>query len=170
MVTEQQILQGFYNSSAPQDWESEIKPVEKELQFLDRNLRIIWNPRAFLARPGKYDVSGKAVPPTYEGRYQVVINGKSDGIDTIIWTVATEDVTDRQYRPVGPWLVEFMRIWDTENVHRMEAMKQMIDEQMAVQEALNIAAAEKRLERSERFATDVLGLKPIRSFIPTQIG
>jgi len=170
MVTEQQILQGFYNSSAPQDWEQEVRPVEIELQKLDRSLRIIWNPKAFLARPGKYDVSGKAVPPTYEGRYQVVINGKSDGVDTIIWTVATEDVTERKYRPVGPWLVEFMRVWDAENVHRMEAMRKMMDEQAAVQEALKIAAAEKRQEESNRFATDVLGIKPIRSFIPTQIG
>lgn len=170
MVTEQQILQGFYNSSAPQDWEQEVRPVEIELQKLDRGLRIIWNPKAFLARPGKYDVSGKAVPPTYEGRYQVVINGKSDGVDTIIWTVATEDVTERKYRPVGPWLVEFMRVWDAENVHRMEAMRKMMDEQAAVQEALKIAAAEKRQEESNRFATDVLGIKPIRSFIPTQIG
>jgi hypothetical protein len=170
MVTDAQVLQGFYNLSAPQDWESEIKPVEKELQFLDRNLRIIWNPKAFLARPGKYDVSGNAVPPTYEGRYQVVVTGKSDGIDTVVWTVATDDVTERKYRPVGPWLVEFMKRWDAENVHRMEAMKQLIDEQMAVQEALTIAAHERRQEESNRFATDVLGLKPIRSVIPTQIG
>lgn len=163
------LITGLYNGAAPQDWASEVAPVERELQRIDSGLRIVWNPKAFLARVGMYDATGRAVPPIYEGRWQVVIQGKTDGVDTIIYTLGSEDGTRKPYKPVGPWLVDYMRAWDTANVHRMEAMKKLLQEQEAVERALAIDAQERRREASECFSTDVLGLKPIRSVIPTQI-
>jgi hypothetical protein len=169
MITEQQILEGFYNASAPQDWESEIKPVEKELQFLDRNLRIIWNPQAFITRPGTYDAMGTAIPPTYEERYQVVVKGKTDGLLTIVWTVVEGDGVEKRYKPIGPWLVEFMRKWDAENVHRMTAMKKVLDDQYAVAQAIENDTNERRKENTTKYVTDVLGIKPIMSVVPANL-
>ena len=169
MVTDAQILEGFYNSSAPQDWEQDVKPVEDELKKLDRNIRIIWNPKAFVTRPGHYDVSGKAVPPEYQPMYQLTIPGKSDGVMTIVHTVGTEDALNKHYKPIGMWLVEFMRLWDSANVHRMNELRRLQDEEFAIKEALAISESERRKENTARFASDVLGFKPIMSVIPTQI-
>lgn len=169
-MNESTLITGMYNGAAPQDWATEVAPVERQLRdTLDASLRIVWNPKAFLSRVGSYDAEGRAIPPLYEGRYQVVIPGKLDGVDTVVHTLGAEEGPHKPYKPVGEWLVTFMREWDTANVHQMEAMQRMQRESDALESALAIAAAERRQESNARFATDVLGLKPIMAPVATDL-
>lgn len=171
MIPDSHALRGAYNTSAsaPQDFDTEVRPVERALQGIDPNLRIVWNPKAFLARPGHYDAEGRPVPPTYDGRWHVVIQGKLDGVDTVVYTLGSEDGSQKPYKPVGPWLVDYMREWDTANVHRMAALRKLQDEEVSIQSALAQHAHDARAEAAARFSTDVLGLKPIRSVVPAHL-
>lgn len=121
----------------------EVDPVELLLRTIDDRLRIRWNPRSVVTRPGYFDVYGKAVGAQYDGRWEVHLDGKEESIYQLKWDGAGADA----YRPVGEWLVEFMRKWDRANVHWMEEMKQMMEEE----ERLELAAASAVDEESRQF-------------------
>jgi hypothetical protein len=93
----------------------DVRPVEADLQALDRFLYLAWQPRARIVRPGSYDPYGVPIPPTYEGRWEVRRRTEM-GEDQLIWQVAWEagedGHTQGDYRAVGPWLVAKMRRWD----------------------------------------------------------
>lgn len=89
---------------------------------MDDRLRIHWNAKAQVEKPGKIDAVGHSAAPTYGGRWQVIrIPGEGELIPAIIYTVR-ENRTEA-YKPIGMWLVEFMQKWDSANRHFLETMR-----------------------------------------------
>jgi hypothetical protein len=100
---------------------ADVEPVEAELRLLDDRLRLVWNPRAFLATPGSFTAEGQPIPARYDGRWQVILlNG--DPEPPIICSLTEDGSAQKAYKPVGPWIVEFLRKWDSQNVHYATAM------------------------------------------------
>jgi hypothetical protein len=124
---------------APQS-DDEIRPVELALRELDDRIRIRWNPRAVVTRPGSIDATGRTIPPTHEGRWEVLVVREGEQ-DHCIYQVRWDGDGNEAYRPVGPWLIEFMRLWDRQNVHYVEALRRMAAEEDATLRA-NAALAE----------------------------
>jgi hypothetical protein len=124
---------------APQS-DDEILPIELALRQLDDRIRIKWNPRALITRPGFIDANGLVVGPTHEGRWTVVIE-RAGELDHSIYLVRWDGEGNEAYRPVGPWLIEFMNLWDRQNVH-------------AIEELTRMQRDEERLERSAAAAQE----------------
>lgn len=139
---------------APQS-EVEVAPVEQALRLLDDQLRIVWNPKCLVSRPGYIDAVGNVSPPLHEGRWQIVrLQGYIDPNPTVIWTWGSELGPERPYRAVDYSLVEFMRQWDASN-------RRVIDEHVAIREAEERARKKEReaahegvIETLHRAATD----------------
>lgn len=115
----------------------EIDPIEAAIRALDEQLRIRWNPRSYITVPGGFDVYGNAIRPHYDGRWEVIrLVGRQDGARevgeeqyVVVYQVRWDGEGLERYRPVGWWLVEFLRTWDRQNVLWMEEQKRMLDEE-----------------------------------------
>lgn len=162
---------GDYQSAAPQDWAAEVLPVEHDIQVtLDTRLRIVWHPKALIARPLVRSATGAIERPTeYAGRYQVVIAGALDGELTALHTVGSELGPEKPYRAIGPWLVEFLRVWDAQNMERAQEMAKMVAEQADRIAAQNRLSVLTQREQLTRYATDVLKMTRNRVAVATQI-
>lgn len=103
--------------------QDEVRPVEARLRELDPGLRILWNPIARFKRSAYYDVEGRLIESTQkEGRFQVVKIDTQEKEPAIIYTLEFDGSEGGReehgtYRPVGDWLVDFMRKWDSANAH-----------------------------------------------------
>lgn len=133
---------------------TEAAECEKHLRSRFPDLRLVWNPQAFLATPGSYDVYGNAMPPRYEGRYQVVVKGILDGEDTVVHTLGTETDPKKPYRAPGPWLIEFMAEWDAANLCFAESMRKMYDQAEAEARTAQTRKDEEAEEETHRFAAE----------------
>lgn len=114
---------------APQS-RADIDPIELAVRQIDDALRIRWNPRSYVTRPGSFDAYGNPQPPAYEGRWEVV--RAIEGRLTVIYQVRWDGEGNEAYRPVGWWLVDFLRLWDRENVHWMQEQQRMLEEEDAL--------------------------------------
>lgn len=135
---------------APQS-PADVRPVEQALQQLDALLTIRWNPHAYLCTPGSYDVYGHLIPARYDGRWQVVRNGE------VVYTLAWDGEGQKAYRPVGWWLVDFMRQWDAANRNVLAEIQKMRDAETAERETADRRAAEERNERFAKQTRDTMG-------------
>lgn len=165
-MNERDCLLGTYNASAPQSWVDEVAPIEQACRLLDDRIRIVWNPIAYLARPGVFDALGTAIPPLYEGRYQVVVPGTLDGELVALHTLGSELGPHKPYRAVGPWLVEFLQRWDTQNVHQAEAMRQAVAESDAANRRAEESLAALRKYQLRKLLRDKLNLRDARVTVP----
>lgn len=142
---------------------TDVDPIERELRLLDDRLRIVWNPRAFLACPGSFDAQGNAIPPRYDGRWQVILlNG--DPTPPIIYTVAEDG--QKAYRPVGPGLVTFMRLWDAQNVHRAREIARMEADAERAEAAALLTHRDTVLDQLDRHAAHWSGRELFPGFTP----
>lgn len=162
-------LLGTYNASAPQSWREEVAPIEQACQLLDDRIRIVWNPIAYLARPGAFDAHGIAIPAVYEGRYQVVVPGALDGELVALHTLGNELGPHKPYRAVGPWLVDFLQQWDTQNVHQAEAMRQIIAESDESNRRAEEHVAAMRQYQLRKMLRDKLNLRDARVTVPISL-
>lgn len=111
---------------APQS-RDEIDPIETAIrEQIDDQLRLRWNPRSFVTRPGAFDAYGLPIPPQHEGRWEVVrpLPGL-EGEPAVIYQVRYDGDGNEAYRAVGWWLLDFLRKWDRQNQHWMDEMKRM---------------------------------------------
>lgn len=153
--------------SAPQSPE-EIQRWERELQQLDPRLHVRWNPEAVLLTPGRYDAIGRAVLPTYDGRWEVILLDDA-GFKTAEWrpwtlvTRVTALVEQRvgvhrvrtmelngPYAPVGEWLVAHLREIDRANVEAARRLGETLEKMHAKQEADAVEATDGEREALER--------------------
>lgn len=112
---------------APQS-RAEIDPIETAIrQQIDDLLRIRWNPRSYVTRPGGYDVYGLPIPPQYEGRWEVVRDVQ--GVPAVIYQVRWDGDGCEAYRAVGWWLLDFLKKWDRANQHWIEEQRRMLAEE-----------------------------------------
>lgn len=96
--------------------------METELRRLDDRLRILWNPRAVMTTRGTFDAVGHSSEPKYDGRWQVErIPGEGQLMNSIVYVVRTQYT--EEYRPIGFWLVEFFKKWDSAQVDFLETMR-----------------------------------------------
>lgn len=104
--------------------DDEVRPVEAKLRALDPGLCIRWNPTARHRRTAYHDVMGKLiVDEKNEGRFQVVkrsLDENDPEREVVIYTVEFDGEREGEYRPVGDWLVDFFRKWDSANAHYRE--------------------------------------------------
>lgn len=129
--------------SAPQSVQ-EILPIETALRQLDDRLRVWWNAKAVVQQKGRYDVMGRAVPPIYDGRWEVIL--LDDPHRTADWrgyslvcrvtppvevlegtTRVTALQADGPYHPVGWWLVDYLRSVDKANSDLAQTMSAKLD-------------------------------------------
>lgn len=138
---------------APQS-RSEILPFVRELQRLDPLLDIRWNPRCLLIEPPRFAVTGGTVPGKYDGRWEVV-RAKSES-----WRSAGQPLSDDfvvviyqvrdehgGYKPVGAWLVEFLRKWDSQQAHFRDELEKLRREEER-EEAAFMAVDESAIEHA----------------------
>lgn len=128
--------------------------AEKDIQLLDPNLRLVWNPSAFISTPGCFDAYGNIVPARYEGRWQVQIKGYGDGELTVVHTLGSETDATKPYRSPGPWLVQYLREWDAAQRHFMESMKKAMEEEERMKASAESELWEKGEEELNRFAAE----------------
>jgi hypothetical protein len=140
-----------WHAAAPQSWH-EVKPFEDQLRQLDDRLRIVWNPRAIVTKPGTFDVTGASVPPEYAGRWEVIIPDDPFRTQTFrTWTVVcrvTQPIEVREgadtlpamadrgpYAPIGQWLVDFLRAADRHNRDELLRLREKMERMNAHQDA-----------------------------------
>lgn len=120
------------NGNGPPQSEREINEfVERMRHSLnDPLLDIRWEPEFKLLERGRYLVTGKLIPPVYDGRYQVIRyktdGGRPDREYVIICTVRDyveqdgmlvfEDKDDAGFQPVDDRLLTLLRQADAANV------------------------------------------------------
>jgi hypothetical protein len=63
------------------------------------------------------------------------------------------------YRPVGWWLVEYLRLWDRQNVAWMDEQKRMLDEEERATQHRDAAENEELEEALARQARDELHME-----------
>lgn len=136
--------------SAPQSVE-EVLPIEAALRALDDRLRIRWNPEAVMVKRGHYDVLGRATPPTYDGRWEVILLdswGKTANwrsyelvcrvtppVEVLEGTHRVRALqADGPYTPVGWWLVEHLQSVDRANTEQARRMSEQLDKVYAARE------------------------------------
>ena len=104
--------------------DDEVRLVETQLRTLDPGLRIRWNPTARFRSTGHWNVEGKLIlSEEYEGRWQVVkrsLDENDPERDVVVWTLEFDGEREGEYRPVGDWLVDFFRKWDSANLQFRE--------------------------------------------------
>lgn len=139
---------------APQS-RDEIDPIETAIrQQIDDQLRIRWNPRSYVTRPGAFDASGAPIGPSHEGRWEVV--RELDGQLAVIYQVRFDGEGNEAYRAVGWWLLDFLRKWDRANRFWLEEMTRMYGEDEAAERALVEQAEGEQREHLDRVARDDL--------------
>lgn len=98
--------------------DDEIRPIVAELRRLDERLDIRWNPRAKVNPGGGFDVYGNPNPAfRIEGRWEVILSRSDGQPPDVVYQVRWDGDGKEAYRPVGWWLVEFMRRWDSTQAH-----------------------------------------------------
>jgi hypothetical protein len=114
----------------------DIQPVVEALRRLDHRLDVRWNPAALIVRHGAIDANGKTIPPSYDGRWEVVIYETDMSVHgrefAVVYQVRGEH---EEYKPIGMWLVEFMQRWDAAQSDFRENMDQMWAENDALESA-----------------------------------
>lgn len=155
-----------FPSSAPQSIE-EIGPIEYALRDLDPLLRLRWNPEAYVVAPGRFDCYGKPVPPRREGRWEVIRLSADPPI--VVYLVVWDGARHGDYRPIGWWLVEFMRQWDRANQHWMGEQQRLLEEEESERTWSDNMAMLELEESLHRHGMDKLKMKlyPGRGFAPT---
>lgn len=152
-----QALDGRFAASAPQNMELDVRPIERAIQQqVDARLRIVWHPHAYHAQPGRFDAFGKPIPPRTEGRWQVVIPGRRDGALTVIHTLGAEIGPDHPYRPVGWWLLDFLREWDMANADALRRRAAVLAQNDQLDAAARAASEAQADEATHRYAANVL--------------
>lgn len=126
---------------APQS-RAEILPIVRELQHLDPLLDIRWNPACLLIEAPRFTVTGGTTPGRYDGRWEVVRAKSaswrnageplSDDFVAVIYQVRDEQ---GHYKPVGPWLAEYLRKWDTQQAHFRDELAKLRREEEREEEA-----------------------------------
>jgi hypothetical protein len=118
----------------PPQSEAEIAPHLSALRRLDPLLDLRWNAQAFVRSYGGFDAFGRALSPTYEGRWEVIrydsATALHDRAYTVILTVTAIDPTDRgglmqdrgPYAPIGEWLVTYLQRFDAAQRHFIAEM------------------------------------------------
>lgn len=117
--------------------DDEVNEVVEALRRLDPLLDVIWNPKARISKPAQYSVLGHRVDAEYEAlwqviRYQTATKLHDERDYTVILSVTELDRSGRYpimkadgpYMPVGPWLVEYMQLWDAAQRAFADAMDQ----------------------------------------------
>jgi hypothetical protein len=123
---------------APQSGE-EVARVVDALRRIDPLLDVRWNPQAIKTKAASFDAFGCARKDAeYDGRWEVIrynTPGLSDrGWVRITMVCAVEYTTSSKggrypimlhqgpYAPLGPWLVDYMALWDRANSAWIDAM------------------------------------------------
>lgn len=132
---------------APQS-PAEIEPIERKLRLMDDLLRIRWNPRSYVTRPGHFDAHGLAIPPAHEGRWEVIRLAADPPI--LVYQVKHED--SEGYKPIGEWLVQYMELLDRQNTHWMADLKKRYEEEERLEAHANQLADDVMRENVERTA------------------
>lgn len=153
--------------SAPQS-PDEIQRWERELQAIDPRLHLRWNAEAIVVKGGSYDVLGRAVPPTYDGRWEVILldDAGFKTADWRPWTLVTRvsEVVEQRvgrhtvrtmhvngpYAPVGEWLVAYLREIDRANVEAARRLGETLEAMHARQDADAVQATDGEVEALER--------------------
>jgi len=142
---------------APQS-RDEIDPIELAIRReIDDQLRIRWNPRSLVTRPGAFDAYGLPIPPAHEGRWEVVRPLPGLEEPAVIYQVRWDGDGNEAYRHVGPWLVDFLRLWDRKNRHWMNELQRMYAAEESAERAIATDAAEEDLEYFDRVAHHFAG-------------
>lgn len=144
----------------PQDEATRLEMVTQlRNRVNDSALDIRWNPLSYITSPGAFDCYGLPIPPRREGRWEVIRHLET-GDTILVWQVK-EEITEA-YRPLGPWLLDYMMRWDRANRFWMDEQKKVLDAQ-ETQERLDAASAEAEdTEHLWRYSVDVLGMKEVR--------
>lgn len=124
----------------------------------DSALSVRWNPQSYITRPGHFDVYGKPIPPSREGRWEIH-RAQQDGSSFMVWQVRDPDT--EAYRPLGEWAIDFLRKWDRANVAAQQELKRLYDEEDAAREAADLAFEEEQREHWSRQAVDRIGIKTL---------
>jgi hypothetical protein len=148
-------------SIAPQSGD-DVRLVVEDLQRLDRQLDVRWEPRAVMVKRGSYSASGQIVDPVYEGRWRVIHYDTS--VQTATWRpfthicYVTEPVevgsglkamsADGPYAPLGPWLVEFFRQADRHNQEGARRLREKLDAMNDASDEAALAAGDDAIEEA----------------------
>lgn len=152
---------------APQS-DAEIRPFVEALQRIDPLIDIRWDPKAVMLDAGSYSVLGKAILPTYDGRWQVIRwqaplsrTPTNDRSDFIIITTVTEytrkngilqNIRGGAYEPVDDRLVELMRSADSHNTEQFRKLREKLwaaNDQVDIDaDKINDAEAREGLDRA----------------------
>lgn len=125
---------------APQSGD-DVRLVVEELQRLDPQLDVRWEPKGKMVSRGSYDVMGRVKNPVYEGRWEIIHYDTS--VKTAEWRawtricLVTQPIevapglkamsADGEYAPLGAWLVEFMRQADRANQEGARRLRERLD-------------------------------------------
>ena len=127
--------------------DEDIRPVVEEIKRLDPLVDVRWNPRARITKPGSYTILGKRTDPEYLGLWEV-IRYNSPGLTDrgyVRLCFVTKPVrfgrreilmmeTDGPYAPIGSWLIEYMRTWDSAQRQFAKVMEEVDVENERFQE------------------------------------
>lgn len=140
---------------APQSRE-DVEPIELAIRReIDDALRIRWNPRSYVTRPGAFDAYGNPIGPRYEGRWEVV--KPVDGVDAVIYQLRFDGDGGEAYRAVGWWLLDFLRKWDRANRFYVEELQRMYGEDAEAERAAATATEEAEREWAEEKSFQLAG-------------
>lgn len=142
---------------APQS-RDEIDPIETAIRReIDDLLRIRWNPRSYVTRPGAYDAYGRPISPSYEGRWEVVRPLESEL--AVIYQVRWDGEGGEAYRAVGWWLLDFLRTWDRANQHWIAEMQRLLDAEAALVRDADERDEHEAREQWDRTARETLHME-----------
>lgn len=119
--------------------DEEIRPYIEELKRLDPLLDVRWNPESVMLTKGSYSELGKAIRPTYDGRWEVIryqtASWRGDDRPFVVICTVTEFgreggilfmIKGGAYAPIGDWLLELMRSADSANVEQFTKLREKI--------------------------------------------
>jgi hypothetical protein len=137
--------------------EAEVETFAREMRarLNDSALDVRWNPESYITRPGAFDAYGRPIPPSREGRWEV-IRHSNEG-DLLVWQVKHEG--SEAFRPLGPDVIEYLWRWDRANVAWMAEQKRLFDAQEAAEATADALEESTRTEFLERQAVEQLGMK-----------
>lgn len=124
---------------------AEIQPVVDAIRHeLDRRLDVRWNPHVLVLEAARIDASGHTVPARYDGRWEVIIRdtenlrtagGPHDASAAAV-VYQVRDAVTNDYKPIGWWLVDYLRRWDTNQRHYRDELERLRREEEREQRAL----------------------------------
>lgn len=78
--------------------------VDEGLRAIRPTLRLVWNPKAVIDKPGSFDASGHSKEPTYGGRFEMW-DTDPQGRDYRVFIVRNPD---NSFKAPGQWIVDLM--------------------------------------------------------------